>query len=166
MNIAFLHLHWGGGKYKGKQYKSYTLSRSVRENGKNNHKPEIKLGKLTDDEVRWWKKLLLILKNPSSVITTLEDIVSKKHYAYCDIAVVNKFWKYWKLDKAFKTTRKGEISLSTIAKILTINRCILPESKLGVTKWFKNTALPQLLDIEADKINNSRIFRELKYQNT
>ena len=163
MNIAFLHLHWGGGKYKGKQYKSYTLSRSVRENGKNNHKPEIKLGKLTDDEVRWWKKLLLILKNPSSVITTLEDIVTKKHYAYCDIAVVNKFWKYWKLDKAFKTTRKGEISLSTIAKILTINRCVLPESKLGVTKWFKNTALPQLLDIEADKINNSRIFRELKY---
>jgi transposase len=163
MNIAFLHLHWGGGTYKSKRYKSYTLARSVRENGKNNHKSEVKLGKLTKDEVRWWKKLLLILKNPSSVITTLEDIVTKKHYAYCDIAVVNKFWKYWKLDNAFKITRKGEIPLSSIAKILTINRCVMPKSKSSVTKWFSTTSLPQLLDINTDKINNSRLFRELKY---
>ncbi len=163
MNIAFLHLHWGGGTYKGKRYKSYTLARSVRENGKNNHKAEIKLGKLTDDEVRWWKKLLLILKNPSSVITTLEDIITKKHYAYCDIAVVDRIWKYWKLDGAFKIKRNSEISLSAIAKILTINRCIMPESKSSVSKWIKTTSLPQLLDIDAEKINNSRIFRELKY---
>ncbi|MEA2012100.1 MAG: hypothetical protein U9O87_03300 [Verrucomicrobiota bacterium] len=135
MNIAFLHLHWGGGSYKGKRYKSYSLARSVRKNGKNNHKAEIKLGKLTDEEVKWWKKLLHILKNPSSVITTLEDIVTKTHYAYCDIAVVNKFWEYWKLDNAFESNRKSDISLSFIAKILTINRCIMPESKSGVTKW-------------------------------
>ncbi len=76
---------------------------------------------------------------------------------------MNKFWKYWKLDNAFKITRKGEVSLSSIAKILTINRCVMPKSKSSVTKWFNTTSLPQLLDINADKINNSRLFRELKY---
>ena len=164
MNIAFLHLHWGGGSYKGKKYKSYSLARSVRKNGKNNHKAEIKLGKLTDDEVRWWKKLLHILKNPSSVITTLEDIVTRRHYSYCDLAVVNKFWNYWKLDKAFhQDTAKGDIPLAAIAKILTANRCVMPESKSAVAKWFKTTSLPQMLNINSDKINKSRIFRELKH---
>jgi transposase len=136
----------------------------VRENGKNNHKPEIKLGKLTDDEVMWWKKLLHILKNPSSVITTLEDIVTKTHYSYCDLAVVNKFWNYWKLDKAFKDAngRGCDIPLAAVAKILTVNRCVAPESKSAVAKWFKRTALPQMMNTAPDKVNKSRIFRELK----
>lgn len=165
MNIAFLHLHWGGGSYKGKRHKSYSLARSVRKNGKNNHKPEIKLGKLTDDEVMWWKKLLHVLKNPSSVITTLEDIVTKTHYSFCDIAVVNKFWNYWKLDKAFKDAdrRERDISLAAVAKILTVNRCVAPESKSAVAKWFRRTALPQMMDIDSEKVNKSRIFRELKF---
>jgi len=164
MNIAFLHLHWGGGSYKGKRYKSYSLARSVRKNGKNNHKPEIKLGKLTDDEVMWWKKLLRVLKNPSSVITTLEDIVTKTHYSFCDLAVVDKFWDYWKLDKAFKDAngRECDIPLAAVAKILTVNRCVAPESKSAVAKWFKRTALPQMMNITPDKVNKSRIFRELK----
>ncbi|MEA2012379.1 MAG: IS1634 family transposase, partial [Verrucomicrobiota bacterium] len=33
----------------------------------------------------------------------------------------------------------------------------------GVTKWFKKTSLPQLLNIDKDKLNNSRVFRELKH---
>ncbi|MEA2012247.1 MAG: hypothetical protein U9O87_04065 [Verrucomicrobiota bacterium] len=83
MNLAFFHLHGGGGSYKGKMYKSSSLARSVRKNGEKKHKAEIKLGKLTYEEVKWWKKLLHILKNPSSVITPLEDIVTKIYYAYC-----------------------------------------------------------------------------------
>ncbi|MCK4982370.1 MAG: IS1634 family transposase [Victivallaceae bacterium] len=164
MNIAFLHLHWGGGTYKGKKYKSYSLARSVRKNGKNRHKVELKLGKLTADEVNWWKKLLHIIKNPSSVITTLENIVTRKHYEYCALAVVNKFWDYWKLDRAFHDTNgKSDIPLTTIARILTVNRCVTPESKSAVPEWLSKTALPQQLNISADKINKSRIFRELKY---
>ncbi|MEA1878733.1 MAG: IS1634 family transposase, partial [Bacteroidota bacterium] len=54
-----------------------------------------------------------------------------------------------------------EIALSSIAKIFTINRCVNPESKSAVAKWFEKTSLPQLLDIDATKVNKSRLFRDL-----
>ena len=163
MNIAELHLHWGGGTYKGKKYRSYSLAKSMRKNGRNSHKPIVKLGKLNEEEICWWRKLLQIIKNPSCVITTLENIVSKEHYSYCDVALVNKFWNYWKLDRAFQTNRDIDIPLSSIAKILTINRCLNPESKSAVPKWFEKTSLPQLLSIDPNKINKSRMFRELRH---
>lgn len=161
MDLSKLHLHWGGGTYKGKKYKTYSLAKSVRVNGKNSHKPVIKLGKLEDDEVSWWKKILHAIKVPSSVVTTMENIVTRAHFQYYDVALVNKFWDYWKLDKAFKSERNTEIPLSSIAKILTINRCLNPESKSAVPKWFAKTSLPQLLNIDPAKINKSRLFRDL-----
>lgn len=161
MDISQLHLHWGGSSYKDKKYRTYSLAKSHRVNGKNRKEPVVKLGKLSDREVRNWKKLLQILKNPSSVITTLENIVTRKHYQYYDVALVNKFWHYWNLDKAFISGRNSEIALSSIAKILTINRCVNPESKSAVAKWFGKTSLPQLLNIKTTKINKSRLFRDL-----
>jgi len=161
MDLSMLHLHWGGGTYKGKKYRTYSLAKSVRKNGKNSHKPVVKLGKITDDEVSWWKKLLHALKNPSSVVTTMEEIVTREHFQYYDVALVNKFWDYWKLDKAFKSGRNTEVALSAIAKILTVNRCLNPESKSAVPNWFEKTSLPQLLDIDPAKINKSRLFRDL-----
>ena len=161
MDLSNLHLHWGGGTYKGKKYKTYSLARSVREDGINSHKPVVKLGKLTDDEVRWWKKLLHAIKIPTSVVTTLEDIVTAGHFQYYNVALVNKFWNYWQLEKAIVSDRNTEVSLSSIARILTINRCVNPESKSAVGKWFETTSLPQLLDIDALKINKSRLFRDL-----
>ncbi len=161
MDLSKLHLHWGGGTYKGVKYKSYSLAKSVRKNGKNSHKPIIKLGKLNDAEVSWWRKVLQAIKIPSSVITTMEKIVTRNHYQYYDVALINRFWNYWNLNKAFTSERNPEIALSSIAKILTINRCINPKSKSAVAKWLKKTSLPQILNIDSDKINKSRIFRDL-----
>ena len=161
MKFSNLHLHWGGSSYKGKKYKTYFLARSYRENGKNRKENVIKLGKLTEQEVENWKKLLKAIKNPSSIITTVENIVTAAHYQYYDVALVNKFWDYWKLDKAFESKHAPKIPLSSIAKILTINRCINPESKSAVAKWFKTTSLPQLLDINAKEINKTRLLRYL-----
>jgi transposase len=161
MDIAQLHLHWGGSSYKGSKYKTYSLAKSYRKNGKNGKETVIKLGKLTDQEVRNWKKLLQILKNPASVITTTENIITRAHYQYYDVALVNKFWNYWKLDKAFKSVRNPSVPLASIAKILTINRCVNPESKSAVVKWFPKTSLPHILNIDTAKINKSRLFRDL-----
>jgi len=161
MDLSNLHLHWGGGTYKGKKYKTYSLARSVREDGINSHKPVVKLGKLTDDEVCWWKKLLHAIKIPTSVVTTLEDIVTTGHFQYYNVALVNKFWNYWQLEKAIVSDRNTEVPLSLITRILTINRCVNPESKSAVGKWLETTSLPQLLDIDASKINKSRLFRDL-----
>ena len=162
MKLAELHLHWGGGSYKGKKYKTYSLARSIRVNSKNSHKPIVKLGKLTEEEIVWWKKLLCALKKPGSVVTTLENIVTRKHYAYCDAALANKIWDHWQLDETFQKEGEVEIPSAATARILTLNRYAAPEPKSGVAKWFGETSLPQLLSVSAKKVNKSRIFRALK----
>jgi hypothetical protein len=51
MNLKDLHLHWGESSYKGTSYRSYSLARAFRFNGKNRKETVLKLGKLTDEEV-------------------------------------------------------------------------------------------------------------------
>ena len=51
MDLAKLHLHWRVSQYKGKSYRSYSLARAYREQGKNRKEIVLKLGKLSDAEV-------------------------------------------------------------------------------------------------------------------
>ena len=161
MDIAQLHLHWGQSKYKGNSYRTYSLARPYRENGKNRKKIVMKLGKLSDEEANKWRNLLKALKKPEAFLTTLEDICVTDHYAYLDVAVANALWDEWGLDHIFKGDGKRDISIATIARILTINRCIDPAAKSKAPEWFRCTALPWILDVNTNQINPSRIFREL-----
>ena len=161
MNLKELHLHWGECKYKDTSYRSYSLARPYRENGKNRKEIVLKLGKLSEQEVLRWRYLLKGIKKPDAVVTTFDDLVVTDHYAYLDVAVVNAMWDYWNLDQVFHPSEKKSIDTSTIARILSINRCIDPMAKSKTPEWFKTTALPWLLNVSTDKINSSRIFREL-----
>jgi len=161
MNLKDLHLHWGECKYKNTSYKSYSLARPYRENGKNRKEIVLKLGKLSEQEVLRWRYLLKGIKKPDAVVTTFDDLVVTDHYAYLDVGVVNAMWDYWNLDQVFHQSDKKSIDTSTIARILSINRCIDPMAKSKTPEWFKTTALPWLLNVSPDKINSSRIFREL-----
>jgi len=161
MNLKDLHLHWGECKYKDTSYRSYSLARPYRENGKNRKEIVLKLGKLSEQEVLRWRYLLKGIKKPDAVVTTFDDLVVTDHYAYLDVAVVNAMWDYWNLDPVFHQSGKKSIDTSTIARILSINRCIDPMAKSKTPEWFNTTALPWLLNVSPDKINSSRIFREL-----
>ena len=161
MDLKALHLHWGECKYKGNSYRSYSLARPYRENGKNLKEIVFKLGKLTEDEVLRWRYLLKGLKKPGAVVTTVDDLVVTRHHAYLDVAVASAIWDYWNLDEVFKRSEKKSLETSTIARILTINRCIDPKAKSKTPEWFKTTALSWLLTISADRVNSSKIFREL-----
>jgi len=101
------------------------------------------------------------IKKPDAVVTTFDDLVVTEHYAYLDVAVVNAVWDYWNLDEVFSPSEKKYIDTSTIARILSINRCIDPMAKSKTPEWFNKTALPWLLDVNSEQINASRIFREL-----
>jgi transposase len=161
MDLKDLHLHWGESKYKETNYRSYSLARPYRINGKNRKEIVLKLGKLTQEEVLRWRYLLKGIKKPDAVVTTLDDLVVTDHYAYLDVAVVNAIWDYWNLDDVFNPSGKKYVDTSTIARILSINRCIDPMAKSKTPEWFKTTALPWLLNVNTDQINPSRIFREL-----
>lgn len=161
MDLKDLHLHWGESKYRGTSYRSYSLARPYRMNGKNRKETVLKLGKLTEKEVLRWRYLLKGIKKPDAVVTTFDDLVVTDHYAYLDVAVVNAIWDYWNLDDVFNPSGKKYVDTSTIARILSINRCIDPMAKSKTPEWFKTTALPWLLNLNTDQINSSRIFREL-----
>jgi hypothetical protein len=75
MDLTKLHLHWGESSYQGKTYRTYSLARTYREDGKNRKEIVVKLGKLTDEEAKHWRDILQMSRRPDSFWTTLDDIV-------------------------------------------------------------------------------------------
>lgn len=88
MKLSDLHLNWGARRQNGKEYRSYSLARSFRENGKNKKIIVLKLGKLSDDELNKWKELLYASKQSNAILTTADDLSVSNHFAYLDVAVV------------------------------------------------------------------------------
>ena len=160
MDISKTHLHWRVSHYNGKSYKSYSLARSVRVDGKNRKEILLPLGKLTDQEADKWRKVLQQLKGKGGS-ASIHDIIVNANYAYLDVAVALEIWKFWNLDAVFNRPGNRQVSLAAVAAALTINRCIDPMSKVRVPAWFKQTALPFLLGVDSEQMNSSRIFREL-----
>lgn len=161
MDLSKLHLDWGSSRYKGKVYRSYNLARCVWVDGKNKKEPVIKLGKLTDAEVKKWRSLLEAVKNPDYFLTSFDDIVVEKHFAYLDVAVAYAIWDEWGLDKVFKSNGKRIVGIEKTARILTINRCIDPASKSRTPAWFRETALPWMTGVNPREFYPSRVFRDL-----
>lgn len=161
MDLASLHLHWRVSQYKGKSYRSYSLARAYREQGKNRKEIILKLGKLSDAEAIRWRHFLRAIKKPKALLTSLDDLSVIRHYAYLDVATANACWDHWQLDDAFPACGNRDVGVATIARILTINRCIEPATKSQTPRWFRGTALPWLLQVSLESVNTSRIFREL-----
>jgi len=85
-----------------------------------------------------------------------------------------EIWRRLKLDKFFSGTidripasvdgRDIDIPWSKIASVLAINRLCDPGSELSIEeKWYKSTALADVLDIPEDKINTDRLYRCLDH---
>ena len=161
MDLSELHLHWGTRNYKENTYRSYSLARAYREDGKNCKEIVLKLGKLTDEQATRWRNMLKAIKNPNAFFATLEDLVVTRRFAYLDVAVANHIWNDLNLDVVFTHDDEKKSSCAIIARILTLNRCIDPATKSQTPKWFRRTALPWILDVDPDFVNVSRVFREL-----
>jgi transposase len=75
-------------------------------------------------------------------------------------------WELWKqlgLDQFFEQAMDHEpadVPWSRVAAVLAINRLCAPSSELAVEeRWYPATALDDLLEIEEDKINDTRLYR-------
>ena len=75
MNLSELHLHFGTSQYKGKKYRSYSLAKPYRANGKNRKDIIFPLGKLTDEEANKWRYLLKALKKPDVFLTSFDNTI-------------------------------------------------------------------------------------------
>lgn len=74
-----------------------------------------------------------------------------------------ELWKRLELDDFFQQAVDGDpadVSWSTVAAILSINRLCAPGSELAIEeRWYPSTALEDLLGIEEGKINDTRLYR-------
>jgi hypothetical protein len=156
MDLSKLHLHWGASQHKDNRYRSYSLARAYREDGKNRKEIVLKLGKLSEQEVKQWQDVLWVAKTPNAFFTTTDDIIVLKHLAYLDVMVVSEIWDEWQLDDVFHTNSNKYIQTETIARILTINRSIDPQSKSKNPNWCQNTVLPWVLNFESKSLTVSR----------
>lgn len=165
MDLSKLHLHWRSCKRVNKEYRSYSLARAYRENGKNRKEIVLKLGALSTSDVEQWRNILQMVKNPTTMMRTdLNNLITISNHAYLDVAVALEVWNSWGFNDIFSSNskkKKRSVELSSLAAILAINRCIDPASKSKVCSWVKKTTLPLLLGVVAEEINPTRIYREL-----
>jgi hypothetical protein len=79
-------------------------------------------------------------------------------------------WELWKrlgMDGFYEQAmdeEAAEVPWSRVAAVLAINRLCAPGSELAIEKrWYPATALDDLLEIEAGKINDTRLSRCLDW---
>ena len=74
-----------------------------------------------------------------------------------------QLWKRLELDRFFEQAvddDSADVSWSRVAALLAINRLCAPGSELAIEeRWYPSTALDDLLAIEEDKINDTRLYR-------
>ncbi len=127
-------------KYKGKSYNYYSLAESYRKEGKVKHRQIAKLGALTPEQAERIRLLLKVQRVDHAYVGDLSDVVVKKHYQFLAVAVLDYFWRQFKLDNFF--------SGIPYAEAMALNRCLEPLTKIHIKEWAEATVLPRLLNTE------------------
>src|SRR6266704_3060062 len=74
-----------------------------------------------------------------------------------------ELWRRLGLDRFFEQAMDddpAEVPWSRVAAVLAINRLCAPGSELAIEeRWYPSTALEDLLDLDEDKINDTRLYR-------
>jgi transposase len=157
-----MHLSYSVSSYKGKSYKSYAIAESYRDGNTVRKRILWKIGKLSDEQARKIRLICQAAQDEEQLFTHLDHIVVKETRSYLDIAVVNELWKRLQLDDAF--TREVTLSAlptQTVARILTINRCLDPRSHYSIPQWAKAHALKEVLDLDLSGLNDDKLYYEL-----
>lgn len=151
-------------KQGSKSYTYYSIAESYREGPKTFTRILFRLGTLSPTKVEQIRAVLDVVRSQDIRILSLDDLIFSKHWSYLDVAVLNHQWETWRLSSVFGR-EKGAKDLATVevAKVLTFNRCLDPGSKSYASRWVKTTSLDRILKIEADKVNDDRIYRELPH---
>jgi len=139
--------------YKGKKYVTYALTESYRENGKVKHRNIKNLGPLTEEQAQRIRLVLKAQNIEDAFVGHLSDVVSKDHFRFLDIAVLDDLWRQFNLNRFFDEL--------PYAEAMVVNRCLEPKSKIRIQHWAHQTVLPRLLSYNFDEENEYAIYRTL-----
>lgn len=158
-----LHLYFKPRKHKYKTYNYYSLAYSYRhESGKSRRIEVLPLGELTKEQANEWKLRLKVLNDGTGSIAFYENMKFVDSKRYLDVALLSYIYDSLGIGEVFSNVKtEGRISTSDVAKVLTLNRCINPTAHYKVCDFVGDSYLPELMNLESDKCNKDKIFREL-----
>ena len=170
----------------GKRHVYWQLVESYRTPRGPRHRVVAYLGELRSSERRGWARLGRILDGksaskarqlslfelpgegepvPDQVAVSLRRVRVARTRDFGDVFVGYALWRILDLDELFERelpVGKESVPWSLMACLLTIARFVEPSSELHVEDtWYRRTALPDLLGIEATEVNHTRLYRTL-----
>jgi transposase len=167
----------------GKQHTYWSLVESVRTPDGPRQRTLCHLGELNgSDHARWLKTVEVFNEQgeaqqlklfPSHVEAPADDpqvarvlvhrvrLERTRQFGACYLGV--ELWRRLELERFFEQAvdqDAADVPWSRVAALLAINRLCAPGSELAIEqRWFPSTALDDLLGIEEDKINDTRLYR-------
>lgn len=158
-------------KRNGKTYEYRQLVRSYRrDDGRPAHEIICSLKDWSELEIENLKRALTAARNDERVVVggqltdALDGVKIVDNLDYLDVAVLDRIWKQWQLDTMcgdLVDDQDWAVSFADCVESLVIQRCVAAGSKLYATRWFPESALPELLAVDPEQFNNSRIHRVL-----
>lgn len=123
MDFAHLHLHWAARKKQGKEYRVYSLARSVRNGDKVRKQIIVQLGKLSDEEVVQWRQILESCKSPhtvkkAQVSKTFEDDDSSEEFQKLLQTAAKKRFDYIEADRDVDIEVYREVMQQAFAELM------------------------------------------------
>jgi Transposase DDE domain/Domain of unknown function (DUF4277) len=167
----------------GKQHTYWSLVESVRTPDGPRQRTLCHLGELNgSDQARWLKTVEVFNEQgearqlklfPSHVEVPADDpqvarvlidrvrLERTRQFGACYLGL--ELWRRLELDRFFEQAvddETADVPWSRVATLLAINRLCAPGSELAIEqRWFPSTALDDLLGIEEEKINDTRLYR-------
>ena len=167
----------------GKDHSYWSLVETVRTADGARQRTLCYLGELNSSSQAQWQKTIEVFNEqgeshqlklfPSEVEPPADDpnvarvLLNKvrlertREFGNCFLGL--ELWKRLGLDKFFEQLTdddKAEVAWSRVAAVLAINRLCAPGSELSIEqRWFPKTALDDLLGINEEKLNDTRLYR-------
>jgi transposase len=167
----------------GKQHTYWSLVESIRTADGPRQRTLCHLGELNGSDHACWLKTVEVFNEqgevqqlklfPSHVEPPADDpqvarvLVNRvrlertRQFGACYLGL--ELWRRLELDRFFEQAVDGDaadVPWSRVAALLAINRLCAPGSELAIEqRWFPSTALDDLLGVEEDKVNDTRLYR-------
>lgn len=163
----------------GKTHKYWRLVRSVRRNGKVRQETVIQLGEL-DSEGRAKAKALAremtgradqrelfegACASGATLKVRLDGIRLERGRSFGDVWLGWTLWRALRLDglcEALLGAGREKAPWALMASVLVIARLCKPSSELCIAeRWYRGTALEDLLGLPSERVNAARLYRAL-----
>ena len=164
MSTGKFTLHHTKQKKGDITYIYYMIAWYYRKNNKPYRDIIKNLGKLTSDEIEYYKDAVGCINfDPDLFPCNINKIEVSQSLAYLPCALGIHFWNYWNLSTILPTEKgRKNVSTNDIAMILTALRFVQNTSKSYSTALYEETTLPALTGISTKLYNKARLFRELE----